>query len=109
MDNGRISIQRVFATMKRRLALSLLLLSLLGSVGNAWAQGYWRDLPPDERRQLRQQMREHWQQDREIRREEGAPPRWRDVPPEDRRRLRDEMREQRRWPDQRDGRGQRRD
>lgn len=109
MDNGRISIQRVFATMKRRLALSLLLLSLLGSVGNAWAQGYWRDLPPDERRQLRQQMREHWQQDREIRREEGAPPRWRDVPPEDRRRLRDEMREQRGWPDQRDGRGRRRD
>jgi len=97
--------QPVFATMKRRLALSLLLLSLLGSVSNVWAQGYWRDLPPDERRQMRQQMREHWQQEREIRREEGAPPRWRDVPPEDRRRLRDEMREQRGLQDQRDGRG----
>jgi hypothetical protein len=93
--------------MKRRLVLSLLFLSLLGSAGGTWAQAYWRDLPPDERRQLRQQMREHWQQEREIRRDEGAP-RWRDVPPEDRRQLRDEMREQRGWQDRRemrDGRG----
>lgn len=94
----------VFVAMKRRLALSLLLLSLLGMAGGVWAQGAWRDLPPDERRQLRQQMREHWQQDREIRRDEGAP-RWRDVPQEDRRRLRDEMREQRSWPEHREGRG----
>jgi len=94
----------VFAAMKRRLALSLLLLSLLGSTGGVWAQGSWRDLPPDERRQMRQQMRDHWQQEREMRRDEGAP-RWRGVPPEDRRRLRDEMREQRSWPDQREGRG----
>ena len=85
--------------MKRRIAL-FLLLSLLAPVGGAWAQGYWRDLPPDERRQLRQQMREHWQQERELRRDEGAP-RWRDVPLEDRRRLRDDMREQRSWQDQR--------
>ena len=91
--------------MKRRLALSLLLLSLLGSASGAWAQqGYWRDLPPDERRQMRQQVREHWQQEREIRRDEGAP-RWRDVPPEDRRRLRDDMREQRAWPEQHQQRG----
>jgi uncharacterized membrane protein len=93
--------------MKRRLALSLVFLSLLGSAGGVWAQAYWRDLPPEERRQMRQQMREHWQQEREIRRDEGAP-RWRDVPPEDRRRLRDEMREQRGWEDRRelrDGRG----
>ena len=89
--------------MKPCLVLSLLLLSLLGSAGSVWAQGGWRDLPPDERRQMRQQMREHWQQEREIRRDEGAP-RWRDVPQEDRRRLRDEMREQRGWPDQREGR-----
>lgn len=101
--------------MKRRIAIALLFLSLLGSAGGAWAQAYWRDLPPDERRQLRQQMREHWQQEREIRREEGAP-RWRDVPQEDRRRLRDEMREQRGWEDRRNlrdgrsgGRGWRRD
>lgn len=82
-------------TMKRLLACSLLFLSLLGPVGSVSAQqGYWRDLPPDERRQMRQQMREHWQQEREIRRDE-PPPRWRDIPPEDRRRLRDDMREQR--------------
>lgn len=90
--------------MKRRLVLSLLFLSLLGSVSGVWAQAYWRELPPDERRQIRQQMREHWQQEREIRREDGAP-RWRDVPQEDRRRLRDEMREQHGWQDRRDGRG----
>ena len=91
--------------MKPRLALTVLLLSLLGPTGGAWAQqGYWRDLPPEERRQMRQQMREHWQQEREIRRDEGAP-RWRDVPPEDRRQLRNELREQRGWQDQREGRG----
>ena len=53
---------------------------------------------------MRQQMREHWQQDRNMRREEG-PRRWQEVPPEDRRRLRDEMREQGRWQGDRDGRG----
>ena len=93
--------------MKSRLVpILLLLLSLLGSTGSAWAQVSWRDLPPDERRQMRQQMREHWQQDREIRREDG-PRRWQDVPLEDRRRLRDDMREQRRWQDGRDGRNDR--
>ena len=92
------------AFMKRRLALSLMLLSLLGSAGGVWAQGSWRELPPDERRQMRQQMREHWQQEREFHREESAP-RWRDVPQEDRRRLRDEMREQRNRPDLRESRG----
>ncbi len=90
--------------MKRFATFSLLLLSLLGSLGGAWAQTAWRDLPPDERRQMRQQMREHWLQEREFRREElrrddfrrdEPPPRWRDLPIEDRRRLRDEMREQR--------------
>ena len=90
--------------MKRRIALSLLLLSLLGSIGAASAQVYWRDLPPDERRQMRQQMREHWQQEREMRRDmryEDGSARWRDVPMEDRRRLRDEMREQRGGPEPR--------
>ncbi|HLO63808.1 MAG TPA: hypothetical protein VK165_12690, partial [Azonexus sp.] len=67
--------------MKRIAACSLLLLGLFGLVGGAWAQTYWRDLPPDQRREMRQQMREHWQQEREIRRDEGMP-RWRDIPPE---------------------------
>lgn len=91
--------------MKRIAACSLLLLSLLGSAGGAWAQAYWRDLPPDQRREMRQQMREHWQQEREFRREDGAPPRWRDIPPEDRRRLRDDMREQRGLQDHHEFRG----
>jgi len=90
--------------MKRCLVLCLLLLSLFGTAGAGWAQGYWRDLPPEERRQMRQQMREHWQQDRDIRRDERRQ-RWQDVPPEDRRRMREEIREQRDWQPYRDGRG----
>jgi len=91
--------------MNRRLVLSMLLLSLLGQAGGAMAQGYWRDLPPDERRQMRQQMRDHWQQDNEMRRDEPGR-RWQDVPPEDRRQMRQEMREQRGWsPDGREGPG----
>ena len=93
-DNDAVHNADLLSAMKRLAACSLLLLSLLGSAGGAWAQAYWRDLPPDQRREMRQQMREHWQQERDIRREEG-PPRWRDIPPEDRRRLRDDMREQR--------------
>ena len=105
MDNDRIWNCVVLIAMKRRLALTLLLLSQLGSTGGVWAQqGHWRDLPPDERRQMRQQMREHWQQEREIRRDDGAP-RWRDVPLDERRQMREQMREQRGWPDQRQGRG----
>lgn len=82
--------------MKRRIFLpSLLLLSLLGSVGAAWAQGRWHDLPPEERRQMRQEMRDHWQRDRDLRGDDAGPRRWHDVSPGDRRRMREEMREQR--------------
>ena len=75
--------------MKRLATCSLLLLSLLGSVGGASAQASWRDLPPEERRQMRQQMREHWRQEHDLQREEmrrdefrreEPPPRWRDLP-----------------------------
>jgi len=92
----------------RTLFSTLLLLGLLGPVGGVWAEGQWRDLPPEERRQMRQQMREHWQQDREFRREEGGPRRWQDVPPDERRRMREEMREQR-AVQEREGRDGRRD
>lgn len=85
----------------------LLLASLFGPLGNAWAQAHWRDLPPDERRQMRQQMRDHWQQERDLRREEGGGRRWQEVPPEDRRRLREDMREQRSWNENRAERGER--
>ncbi len=102
--------------MNRRIFLSLLIASLLAS-SPAWAQAHWRDLPPDERRQMRQQMREHWQQEREMRRDDNPAGRWRDVPPEDRQRLREEMRERHGWPERHEnsgpgpgpGRGWRRD
>lgn len=109
MDNdGNWNNRLAMPAIKRRLAFSLMLLCLLGPAGGALAQGYWRDMPPDERRQMRQEMREQWRQEREFRREmrrdEGVS-RWRDVPQEDRRRLRDELREQRAWPERPDGRG----
>ena len=101
--------------MKPRFASSLLLLlSLFGSTGSAWSQAYWRELPPEDRREMRQQMREHWRQERNIRPEDGGR-RWQDVPPEDRRRLREDMREQGRWHEHRErregqgGRGGRRE
>lgn len=94
--------------MKRRFFLALLLLiGLSGSLESAWAQARWRDMPPEDRRQMRQQMREHWQQEREVRRDDG-PRRWSEVPPEDRRRMREEIRDQRAWqPPEREGRGER--
>lgn len=88
--------------MKARLLLVLLLLlSLFGSVGSAWAQGYWRELPPDERRQMRQQMREHWRalppEEQQRWREERQERRddFRRMAPDDRSRLRDELRRRR--------------
>lgn len=77
------------------LATASLILLLLSGADAGWAQGRWRDMPPEDRRQMREQMREHWQQ-RDYRPPEEAP-RWRDLPAEDRRRLRDEMREQPGW------------
>ncbi len=92
--------------MKRRPLLQiLLLLSLLGSAGGVWAQGYWRELPPDERRQMRQQMREHWRElppeDRQRWREERQErrDRFQQMAPDDRSRLRDELRSRRENPD----------
>lgn len=101
-----------FIVMKRLLLALLLLSSLSGLTGSAWAQPHWRDLPPDERREMRQQMREHWQRDQDLRRRDDGGRRWQDVPPEDRRQMRDDMREQRGWPERgenRGGRGGRRD
>jgi len=91
--------------MKSRLVVPFLLLSLLGSTVGAWAQqGRPRDLGPDDRRQMRQQMRDHWQQERELLRRDEAPRRWQEVPPEDRRQIREDLREQRNEQDVRDAR-----
>lgn len=80
--------------------LSLLWLSLLCVTANVTAQPAWRDLPPEERHQLRLQMREHWAQEQgrdNVFRHEPVPDenrrRWQDIPLEERRRLRQEMRE----------------
>lgn len=57
-------------------------------------------MPQDERRMIRQEMRDHWRQDREqqaYREYQERQYRWRDVPVEDRRRIREEIREQREW------------
>lgn len=89
---------------------TLLLASLLGSTGGVWAQGAWRDLPPDERRQMRQQMREHWQQmppeERQRFRQERQERResFQQMAPDDRSRLREELRGRRDDPG--DGGGQ---
>jgi hypothetical protein len=53
-------------------------------------------VPPEERQQMRQQMREHWQQmppeQRDERRRE-ARERWQQMPSDERQRIREEMRE----------------
>lgn len=72
-----------------------LLFALSAACQGALANGHWRDRSPDDRQQIREQMREHWHQGGE--RPAYAPdrqggPRWREMPPEDRRRLREEMR-----------------
>ncbi|QKV56908.1 MAG: hypothetical protein HT580_06475 [Dechloromonas sp.] len=70
--------------------LLLVLTALTAFAGSASAQ-----LPPDQRRQMRQEMRDYWRQappdDRQRFREER-----RAMPPDDRQRMRDEMRGQQR-------------
>jgi hypothetical protein len=52
----------------------------------------WNTLPPEQRQQMRQQMREHWQQMPPEQRQERRE-RWQQVPSEERQRIREEMRE----------------
>lgn len=67
----------------------------------AFQVAQWEPLPPEQRRQMRQQMREHWQQappeERQRMREERREQRdtLQQMPPEDRSRMRDELRGQR--------------
>ena len=60
--------------------------------------GWLVQLTPEQHRQMRQEMREHWRQvppeDRQRMREANRE-RWQQMPPEDRQRMRDEMRARR--------------
>jgi hypothetical protein len=59
---------------------------------------HWRQMPPDDRQYRREGNRERWQQmppdDRQYR-HEGNRERWQQMPPDDRQRMRDEMRARR--------------
>ena len=75
----------------RRIARLLLVLSAFwAGAGAVHAQ-----IPPDQRRQMRQEMREQWRQmpqdDRQRFREDRRE-QWRPMPHDDRQRIRDEMR-----------------
>jgi hypothetical protein len=60
--------------------------------------GLLAQLTPEQHRQMREEMREHWRQmpyeDRQRMRETNRE-RWQQMPPEDRQRMRDEMRARR--------------
>jgi len=74
---------------RRMVRLLLVLTAWLAAAGAVHAQ-----MPPDQRRQMRQEMREQWrqtpQEDRQRMRDEPRE-RWQ-MPQEDRQRMRDEMR-----------------
>ena len=91
-----------------RFAPSLLLLILLAALapatraepphGGREPLRQWQQIPPEERREIRQQLREHWSERPHQRAEEAGERRgdgFRRMPREDRMRLRDELREQR--------------
>lgn len=83
--------------MKPRLTVFLLISGLLLSAVGVQARDDWRDIPPDERQELRQQMREQWQRQSfqpPRQQPEALVPAWREFPAEERQRLRDELREQ---------------
>lgn len=91
------SILCLIQPMKSRLILPFVLIGLLGMSPGGFARDGERDPRVDDRRELRQQMREHWQQERRLRNDGDR--RWRSMEPDERQRLRDDMREHRRRPD----------
>jgi Protein of unknown function (DUF3106) len=86
----------------RAAALTLLLagpvLPAAAAGERALPSGLLVQLTPEQHRQMRQEMREHWRQmppeDRQYMREANRE-RWQQMPPEDRQRMRDEMRARR--------------
>lgn len=95
----------------------LLSVSVFGVLASAQAdeRGRWSNLPPEQRQEMRDQMREHWRQMPPERREWAREhfheqrERWQQLPPEQRQRLRDEMHEQRRYDERREFRRRERD
>jgi hypothetical protein len=91
----------------------ILLLSLLAATAApVLAEPPQRELSPEERSEMRKQMREHWQRENigpQRQGDDAAPASWRDLPPEERRRLRKEMREQHDRADKQDKRRSRKD
>ncbi|MBP9228282.1 MAG: DUF3106 domain-containing protein [Azonexus sp.] len=80
---------RMFAW--RRMAHLLLVLSAFSAAAGA----VHAQMPPDQRRQMRQEMREQWRpmpQDDRQRFREDRREQWRPMPQDDRKRMRDEMR-----------------
>jgi Protein of unknown function (DUF3106) len=53
---------------------------------------HWQQMPPDERQRLRDGRRERWQQMPQQMPQQQDRQRWQQMPPEDRQRLREEMR-----------------
>lgn len=88
---------------------SLILILSLMATAPALAEPPRRELPPEEKREMRQQMREHWYRENigPQRADDARPANWRDLPPDERRRLREEMRQQNDRDDRRDKRGSR--
>lgn len=85
----------------KRFPLILLLTLLTTTATPLLAEPPRRDLAPEERREMRKQMREHWQRENagpQRPNDESKPVNWRELPPEERHRLREEMREQQRGP-----------
>lgn len=93
--------------MRYRIFSLFCVLSLLVLAGSVHADGRWRDLPPEERQELREQMREQWQKRRERAQERPYRGRGEALPPEERQRLRDEMRQQQRLHPERERRHRR--
>ena len=91
----------------------ILFLSLLAATAvPVLAEPPQRELSPDERREMRKQMREHWQREYtgpQRQSDDAAPASWRDLPPEERLRLRKEMREQHDRADKQENRRPRKD
>lgn len=71
------------------------------------SQDLWAGLPPEQRQEMRQQMRDHWHQgqgDGHTAQRQEWRERWQQRAPEERQRMRDDFRERRgEWPGERGG------